>query len=127
MRYNKAMSASGGGKNSIKEQTELQYTVVSIMGTTARQGIAVVEGCNTSEEPKLEANLKRAASYINEIVDECTAEEQKVQASENFYGYCKITTTPSKIGIVSDTKADGERSERKEGGDGRIKGNPERN
>jgi len=34
------MSMTGGGTNKTKEPTEFQYTVVSILGTTATDGIA---------------------------------------------------------------------------------------
>ena len=48
MKYNKAIGKTGGGTNSVKQPSEVQYKVVGIIGRSATKVICGTEECGTS-------------------------------------------------------------------------------
>ena len=48
VKFDKEKNRTGGGTNSIKEPTELQYKVISMIGPSATSGIVGAENCDSS-------------------------------------------------------------------------------
>ena len=48
MKYKKGMNQTGGGVNTAKKPTDLQYTIASMLGPNATEGIANAQMCDSS-------------------------------------------------------------------------------
>jgi len=68
----------------VKEPSELQYYVASIMGAATTKGIAGAEGCDTSETGSASTSRKLTAtpSLERELVEELTECNDYVPASK---------------------------------------------
>jgi len=106
MKYKKALSATGEGSNTVKEPSELQYYVASIMGAIATEGIAGAEGCDTSETASASTSHKGTATPFleRELVEELTGCNDYVPASKKLKLFLRSSTIQSHWAAFADRK-----------------------